>query len=378
MRVLRIVWGALTGFVLAGSASAAIDMNQIDPIGRSLVSTPGFNYCQIFPDFEAFSSTIIDDVDVTGTRVTKVAVAFDVSRPDLPLSAITGWRVSLWDSVAAAELSGNDLSQGAVRTTLVFPSQVQIVELTGTLANGRAYLATIPVDFSILPGRYWLGIAPVLPFTNAGQTYLLEHVDPEKVGALPANSVGINPGQGFGLGTKIAVNGNAAYLLEIDGGGNNGFIATIVPDDYLVSLGRRVSGDLQSLRGIDDDALVLAKFFVPNTFAPDIRLDLSGRSPTAAFGRILVKTRAKSPLAGPIQARVSLKDQFSRLYVELGTIEIGTDYSSGQVERVERTGRFVSDQGGMNVRIELSSFRPVALALWQVHFDSVRWDTYEF
>ncbi|MCW5938708.1 MAG: PEP-CTERM sorting domain-containing protein [Fimbriimonadaceae bacterium] len=189
-------------------------MNHIQPDGANLIGTPGFGVMQVFPDFPDFSGTVVDDF-VSAGIVNKVGVAFEIGNPSLNFANIQGWRVSYWNSAAGAAGSGADLTGNTVATELVATSRVTYTELFGTGAFGRAFKAEMDVTHNTGAGVKWIGMAPVLEFTNNGQTFILSATNPALLGNGTANnSVGVNPLDGFGLGASIPVNTNAAYAVN--------------------------------------------------------------------------------------------------------------------------------------------------------------------
>jgi len=205
----------LTMAMLVVASGAFAQMNQIAPGGNgALVSTANFGVDQIFGDFADFSGAVIDDFTVaTTSNVTSVAGAFELSTPTINLGNIKGWQVSIFSSVANAGNSGNGLNNNTEAQQMV--ATATNTELFGTLANGRAFRFDVKTNLNVNAGSHYLMVAPVLDFTNNGQTFLLSNTD---AGAFPGgnNSFGINPGNGFGGGTSLAVGTNAALELHAD------------------------------------------------------------------------------------------------------------------------------------------------------------------
>lgn len=208
-------------FVAAGvMANAGLDMDHVNPIGTNLVSNAVFGVMQIFPDAASsdFSGTVIDDFISSGTAVSQVDVAFETNNANLNFALVQGWQVSIWSSVAAAANSGVTLNGGTVAQMLVPDAQVAISNLAGTGAQAAAKLASITglnLGGLTVGGHYWIGVAPVLDFTaTSTQTFILNNLTPALLGAgTPNDEVGIQPNNGFGLGTTIPMQFNAAYAV---------------------------------------------------------------------------------------------------------------------------------------------------------------------
>ena len=207
---------SLSFVAVAVAANAQYNsMNHIQNEGAALFGTPGFGVMQVFPDFPEFSGTVVDDFVSAGV-VDRVGVAYEIGNPSLNFANIQGWRVSIWNTAAGAAGSGNSLSGGAVATTVVAHGSGTNTELFGTGAFGRAFKFEVGgLNLNTGAGVKWIGMAPILEFTNNGQTFILSNSAPALLGNGTANdSVGVNPGNGFGLGTSTPVNTNAAYAVN--------------------------------------------------------------------------------------------------------------------------------------------------------------------
>src|SRR5689334_5081029 len=170
-------------FVTAGvAANAGLDMNHIAPVG-SLVSTAGFGVMQIFGDFPDFSGTVIDDFKASGSTVNLVGVAYELSNPQMNFANIKGWQVSLWNNPTDASNSGNGLNGNTAAQVLAAPGSVTTTEIFGTGTASRTFETDIPVSLGVTVGNvYWIGIAPLLDFTNNGQTFILSNTAPSVLG----------------------------------------------------------------------------------------------------------------------------------------------------------------------------------------------------
>jgi hypothetical protein len=190
--------------LLTLGAAANAQIIVLDQITEgTLGSTPGFGVNQIFGDFPEFSGAVIDDFSLDqGLQLHTAAVVGEITNTYAP----SGFQVSIWDSVANAASSGNSLSGNTVAQQFVPIGDVTTIPLADAV-----YAAIVPINLTLPAGDYFLGLIPVQDFVPNGQHFIISSSAGTPGGN---NSVGINPGNGFGLGTSIGVNTNAALYLE--------------------------------------------------------------------------------------------------------------------------------------------------------------------
>lgn len=207
---------ALVTALAASQLLLAEGMNHIDPIGLDLVSTPG-GRIQVFTDTPDASRMIIDDFLADGPIITGASMTFefpaqDIDRPD-------GWRISVWDSISAAETSGNDFTGNVLDTVRVdfFDGNWSLGPIAGTGADTQAYrIDFINLNLNIGTGVRYIGIAPIQSSNIQLNWSLLDHDNPSVLGNGTANdSIGINPSGGLGLGTSYSMGTNASYQVEL-------------------------------------------------------------------------------------------------------------------------------------------------------------------
>lgn len=353
-----------------------VPMNQIDPVG-ALTVTSRFGVFQIFePAFQAFNSTVVDDFQSNGTAITEVGAAFEVSNPSINLANIQGWRVSVWQSPADASMSGTSLSERAAATIIVAPQSGSMTQLTNTW-----YRVKLLLNLIVPAGRLWFGMAPILDFDPNGQTYILSNPSPDVLGSNTNNSsVGVNPGNGFGLGALVTVDTNAAYYVKQGGGGGGGFLETVIPADYVIKSGRRSSGDLQSLRGPDGDSLVVCRFVTPNISNPPVAVEVKGETEFPFPSQIIVRTKQRvSNSNGQFLQRLELFDYVNLKY---DTVRLETPMQPGwnyiEFPAAQPVNRFVSAQNQMKVKLSFFETGPTSAYLWCMDIDNVQWDLYAF
>ncbi len=198
--------------IAAVAVGASANMDQISNTG-GLFGTPGFGVFQVFGDFADFSGTVVDDFNSAGV-VTDVAAAFELSDPSIFSTLgnrVRGWQVSFWSTSGAAGGSGNGLNGGTVAQALVTSGISYSTILSGT--QFRVDITGLSLNTGA--GLRWIGMAPVMDFTGNGQAFILSNATPANRGGGAANnSVGVNPGGGFGLGNIIPVNTDAAYAVK--------------------------------------------------------------------------------------------------------------------------------------------------------------------
>lgn len=92
-------------------------LNQIDPVGRNLVSTPTFAICQVYSgEYADASGTVIEDFVSGGGVIDRVSGAFEST---IELQFIRAWRISVWRNPDDASRSSNQLDQNVITTQLV-------------------------------------------------------------------------------------------------------------------------------------------------------------------------------------------------------------------------------------------------------------------
>jgi hypothetical protein len=204
---------------LATFANAGIDMNHTNPQGSNLGPMAGFGVNQIFEaGFATFNGATIDDFTASGSNITRVQVAFEATTAGGQVG-ISGYHLAIWSSVAAAASSGNTLT-GDVLNADFTAAQATLTSLAGTGATGAggAWLADISglnIGGLTAGTTYYMGLVAKLDFTPNGQVFILSSTAPAVLGAGTANnSVGVNPGLGFGVGSSVQNNQNAALYIQ--------------------------------------------------------------------------------------------------------------------------------------------------------------------
>lgn len=368
--------GLITNIAFFASALAwpqVTVMDHVNPAG-SLFTPATFNVAQIFPDFPVFSSTVVEDFDSVGGRVVSVTCAIELSSSTVNLANAEGWRVSFWSSVTQAGLSGNDLTGAVLSTVLVQTTEVQL-----TYLGGLRYLVRLPMSLPLIPGRIWVGVAPLLTFEpNSSQTFVLANSNPVHLGAgTSGNAFGVNPGEGFGLGKSFLVGFNAAYKVEMEGTGN-GYLGRVVPADYFVRMGRRQSGDLQSLRNLDDDALRLCRFLVPNQTVAPVIVEAIGTAQFGAVPRLVQLVRSRSDNPGSFLQTIEFFDfEQNRYDAEIATTDINQSYTTVTRSLPIPSYRFMSQAGQVKSRLSFQQIGPTPTPNWCIDLDAVNWDCYQ-
>lgn len=120
---------------LASHAQAGLDMDHVNPQGQNLYSPTGASLMDALTEFPEFSSTVIDDFIASGDTVSQVQVVCEAVQ-ETNLSAIEGWQISIWSSIADAANSGNTLTENTVAGTFLLGShEADMVILNDTQAN---------------------------------------------------------------------------------------------------------------------------------------------------------------------------------------------------------------------------------------------------
>lgn len=204
-KTLLILSLAGLGVVANAQVNSYNNLDQLRNAG-GLVSTANFGVNQRFESgFAAFSGFVADDVNLTGSIIDKVGVAMEFSNPatlnTLPTS-ITGWDIYVGDRATLA--AGGGLAATVANTA--------VVSNVGSVANSRMFeLSGLSVNAGGT-GVKMVAVVPVMDFSPNGQTFILSNTTPLLGGG--DNSVGFNPGNGFGLGTSVDVLTNAALAVN--------------------------------------------------------------------------------------------------------------------------------------------------------------------
>lgn len=209
---------------IAASSQAFTPMNQVDPSGSTnanLLDSNTFDVIQIIGDIPAFSSTVIDDFVLLGTKVVSVSVVCEVSNPTAYFLVPHSWQVSFWQSPFKAALTdGMFASQTVPGGSLLATQANSTITYTPLAGTGvtNAYRVDVtfntPMVFGLLLGtNLWFGMATVADFGAFGQVFILKNNSPA---CLPggSNCLGLNPGGGFGSGVLFPAGYNAAYRVD--------------------------------------------------------------------------------------------------------------------------------------------------------------------
>ena len=157
----------------------------------------------------AFDVNLLDDFTLGASyNLSSVDAAIAGYNGFNSMSGITGYRVEIYSSIAAAasSLTGDvasvTIASGDVSTTSPF-----------SMTWSPSGLVHIPVDISLAAGTYYLGVMTINSFSTNGQSGIL--IDPTKSG----NAIQVNPNGGFGYAGGIyATNpaSQASYRISGD------------------------------------------------------------------------------------------------------------------------------------------------------------------
>lgn len=141
---------------------------------------------QDFPDFPEFSTYLLNDVMFgTNVNISSVTTYFTDQNglwPTGPAQAV----LNIFDSPLAA---GDDPTTGGD-----FGIASVLVDIMAT-ADGFSITAD-SLNIALAAGVYWFGLTPILDFTTYSQEF-----HRGTIGVQLANTMGRNPGGGFGVGT---------------------------------------------------------------------------------------------------------------------------------------------------------------------------------
>lgn len=197
------------------NAQTTFTYNTLDQVNNygGHVQTATFAVNQHFePSFSAFNSGVADDATGAAGFINRVAVGLDFSIAGtlgvLP-TAITGW--DIYVSSSQATLAGG----GGLVATVGNNIGTNVFVSVSPIASGLGRVFEITgLNIAVGAGNFWYAVVPIMDFTPNGQTFIISNTTSLLPGG-PNNSTGFNPGGGFGVGTQVAVNTNAALAVNI-------------------------------------------------------------------------------------------------------------------------------------------------------------------
>ena len=224
MKQLVVVAMALFGLVLTmviPSSPALGGIVIMDQIGPDSTFTDGqISYAsQDFePAYDEYDIGALDDfqVDSATLNLTQLEAVVGGWGVITNWDLVTGWRVEIYDSVAAA---GTSLT-GNMASDLFTPVEVSLASFGTDILGGETFLATVPLDIT-LPGagQYWVSLIPQNDFELNGQTGIIESAFTGIPSNLNAHQA--NPNLGFGAGPSwpishpdLGIPVDLAYRLE--------------------------------------------------------------------------------------------------------------------------------------------------------------------
>jgi len=211
--IARILILALSqGLGLTASLQGVTLIDQIgDPTTFELADSVFPNVSQIFSDFPAFDSLVLEDFEIDGEDLTvrSVQVLFFAQNGFASFDLVSEYRLGFFDdpSLASDSLLGNVAS-----VSLPSLSEQVIVSRVGEGASG---LVTLLGEWELPEsGQYWVGVAPVAANSVAGQFFLANGGEGAMAGG--ANGIFVNPDEGFGQGTSQDVATDFAVLVSTE------------------------------------------------------------------------------------------------------------------------------------------------------------------
>jgi hypothetical protein len=162
--------------------------------------------------FSQFDANVVDDFTISGgaTRLTRFeAVVWGFQPQFTGFGSVDSWSLEIYSSVAAA---AGDLV-GDVASEVFLPADV----LLGGTVNGIANTALLTIELAgrdiVLPDdQYWIGVIPRMDLAE-GQIAVFTS---QFAGAFPGgnDTYQVNPDGGYGFGSSVLRQQNAAYNLE--------------------------------------------------------------------------------------------------------------------------------------------------------------------
>ena len=201
---------------------------------------------QVFPDFPEFDSYLARDVDIASGWVILGEVT----------TYFTNSGNNGWEGVTMAVLN---LFEDDGQLDTEDPTTGMIVPVTVIDSDGDGILEMTASDLNILlVGHNWIGLTPIAEFGVFGQEFQTGSSSSEN-----QETHLINPGGGFGFGTKWApvsevfTNERFDAALTVLGYSPQLCCVDLYAWDFDVIRGIQTAGELASLCAIDGDKLVV-------------------------------------------------------------------------------------------------------------------------
>lgn len=262
---------------------------------------------------------------------------------------------------------GNDLMSHTANSTLPGP-----YHLTGTI-NGTSYdltLSNIHVTGNLLSQG---SNNVVLPYINPVLTDLCDVQFDDPVGS--NNTIVAVPGtvSGWVVSPVFTVRSMRVDTTGIQQAGQVP-AHVIAPSSYMVTLGRVDAGGLPELQSIDNNAMRVCKFFVPNAVVPPIRVEVTTQ--LSALPQFLTGlSNAHMFNGGSFQQILRLYD-YSQNSFGTGdnrTDAINLNYEFRFLNCTGPLSKYIDANNNVKMRFEVKPVGPVSVPFWCSEMDFLGW-----
>ncbi len=148
---------------------------------------------------------------------------------------------------------------------------------------------------------------------------------------------------------------------------------TVSPSGLTVRLGQVVTGNVKSLIGNDDNALVVRRFIVPSLRSDAIDIRVSGKSTASRLLTPRFTVKSESLDNGVWQQSIDLYDFTRGVWVTCSTKQLGIEYSIQTAVAPKSTDSFVSPTGMLAARVRIRMASDPLNALPAFAFEYADW-----
>lgn len=202
---------ALSMIAVLGAVANAAVMDQIGPNAAATNWSNAASSQDFESAFDAFDCVVIDDFKLgSATNISSVEAVIGGFNGTTQASfkQVSNWHVNFYTSTGAAVANMYVGDAGS------FNVAGGSASFDDSWANGLpGTKVTLPVSVTLGAGTYYVGVAPVFPFTGGGQMGIAEsNWSGNTPGGLNAHQ--INSGGGFGQGPDVNIGVDAAYRVN--------------------------------------------------------------------------------------------------------------------------------------------------------------------
>lgn len=151
---------------------------------------------------------------------------------------------------------------------------------------------------------------------------------------------------------------------------------TVPPDTFAVSTGRLVYGDVLSLKWVDDDALRVERFVVPNQSLPAISVQVSAKLPVGTIVGLAANVTARSSHGASAFQRLQFFDfsigDYSTISQQIDPLP--SSWSTFRLQVPSDPMRYMSQSRVVRMRYEIRTVGPSSSSTWSADHDFVQFE----